>query len=702
MQLLKRFTDPLFWLSLFFHLVLLTTPFIFTWVNEELFEFPKMLIVYVFCILITAVWIWRMVQQKKLLLTQTPLDIPLLLFLFSQIASTLFSIHPRTSIFGYYTRFNGGLLSTIAYVILFYAFASNFQKKHLAGFLKTLLLSVTLSSLYAIPEHFGHSPSCLIITGQFDVACWVQDVQSRVFASFGQPNWLAAFLITTIPLSFFSFSSQAKRMWLWVVMILASTALLFTKSRSGILGLGAGLIVLGVGQILFIRQNLKQLLLALVVVGAIAGFFGTPFTPALSQLWQPVKPTETAQPSGTVLETGGTESGVIRQIVWEGAIKVWQRYPIFGSGVETFAYSYYQDRPVAHNTVSEWDFLYNKAHNEFLNYLATTGAVGAFSYVLLLVWFGLLCLTLAASQNLELKHRLLSLTTLSGVVGLSISNFFGFSTVVVNILFFWYMAVISIISKPTVTSESSEHLKSDKPASTELGQWLALSITMIVSVILLYQVYQQWWADRLFVRAKSLFEAGQYELSLDHFAAAIAASPSEALFYDELAMNYSKLAVELEKAGETTSAAQLSETAIKASDYALELNSRHLNFYKTRARVFINLAQIKPGYLTQAEETLKAAIGLSPTDAKLYYNLALIKLANDDRADGMAWLQKAVELKPDYLTARFELGKQWEVEDQPEKARDEYEFILSHLSPNNPEVTARLNALATASAQLKP
>jgi tetratricopeptide (TPR) repeat protein len=167
-------------------------------------------------------------------------------------------------------------------------------------------------------------------------------------------------------------------------------------------------------------------------------------------------------------------------------------------------------------------------------------------------------------------------------------------------------------------------------------------------------------------------------------------------------MNYGKLAVELENAGETTSAAQLSETAIKASDYTLELNPRHLNFYKTRARVFINLAQINSAYLDEAEKTLKAAIELSPTDAKLYYNLALLKLASGDRAEGMAWLQKAIELKPNYLTARFELGKQWEIEGKPDLAKAEYELILAKLSPNNPEVTARLNALASPSAQPKP
>jgi hypothetical protein len=123
------------------------------------------------------------------------------LFFFSQLLSTIFSMHQRTSIFGYYTRFNGGLLSIIAYLALFFAAQYNLSKKQLNLILKNLLFAALLISLYAIPEHFGHSLSCLIVTGKYNVACWVQDVQNRVFATFGQPNWLAGFLLMTIPLA---------------------------------------------------------------------------------------------------------------------------------------------------------------------------------------------------------------------------------------------------------------------------------------------------------------------------------------------------------------------------------------------------------------------------------------------------------------------------------------------------------------------
>lgn len=709
MQFLKHFHKPLVWLSFLYHLLLLGTPFVFTWVNEELFEFPKMLFVYALTILIGAAWVWRMQNKRQWLVSKTVLDIPILLFLLSQILATIFSIHPHTSLFGYYTRFNGGLLSTIAYIVLFYGFVSNFSKKDIAAFVQTALVGAFLSSLYAIPEHYGHSASCLLITGQFDVNCWVQDVQTRVFASFGQPNWLAAYLITLLPLTLVRFTTKTRQWLLWGLALLMTMALLFTKSRSGFVGLAIGLGLMAGVQLVWRavdsrmdgRIASRSNWLSLGLVGLVVLIIGSPFTPALSQLWQ--KPTAapvTEVSSGTVLDNGGTDSGVIRKIVWEGAIKVWQRYPLFGSGVETFAYSYYQDRPVAHNTVSEWDFLYNKAHNEFLNYFATTGLVGGLSYIALLVWFGIWCLIMTFSAKRAVEERQLALALLAGVVALSISNFFGFSTVMVNVLMFWFMSIAALLaqSEPSI-SPTAQPLSSNNTIQFDLGRMLGLSVVGLIALMMLYQTYQQWWADRLFVKAKQLYQSGQYELALDHFAAAISARPTEALYYDELAMDYGKLAVELDESGQATAATQLAETAIKASDYALTLNPRHLNFYKTRARIYIGLAQINPSYLQKAIETLESAIKLSPTDAKLYYNLALVQSANNDLTNSLVTLQKTVELKPDYLTARFELGKQWEEAGELDKARAEYEHILTNLSPDNPEVSARLQKLATSSAQ---
>ena len=137
-------------------------PLFWTSLNYELFEYNKMILTYGFTVIIVGAWLLKIINRKSLIFNRTPLDIPLLLFLGANILSTIFSIDPHTSIWGYYSRSNGGLLSLIAYLLLYFAFTSNMDKEKALNTLKCGLASAFLISLWGIAEHFGVSPSCVI------------------------------------------------------------------------------------------------------------------------------------------------------------------------------------------------------------------------------------------------------------------------------------------------------------------------------------------------------------------------------------------------------------------------------------------------------------------------------------------------------------------------------------------------------------
>ena len=117
------------------------TPLIMYQNTSELFEFNKMIFIYLIASVVLFLWIHKMLTDKMIILNKTFLFPVLILFFFSQLISTLFSIDLQTSLFGYYGRFNGGLISIIAYLILFFAFVSNFNSKIIPTLLKTSLLS---------------------------------------------------------------------------------------------------------------------------------------------------------------------------------------------------------------------------------------------------------------------------------------------------------------------------------------------------------------------------------------------------------------------------------------------------------------------------------------------------------------------------------------------------------------------------------
>ncbi|KKQ81163.1 MAG: hypothetical protein UT04_C0080G0003 [Candidatus Daviesbacteria bacterium GW2011_GWF2_38_7] len=330
-------------ISYSFYLLFLLTPLFWTSLNFELFEFNKMILVYAFTVLIVGAWLLKSIDDKRLVIKRTPLDIPLLLFLGANILSTIFSIDRHTSIWGYYSRSNGGLLSLISYLLLYWAFVSNMDFQKVKTILKFGLASGFLISLWAISEHLGVSPSCVILRGEFNASCWVQQVQERVFATLGQPNWLASYLAMLIfPALYFFLTATKKSLYIvhFTLLITFYLAFTFTYSRGPTLGLIGGIVVFLVLYLLrhpegkarriselvsdarirarfFSSLRMTQVSIIIISFLIINLLFGSALTSfrLISKFAAPARPgiTLPAAPSrGTQLETGGTESGQIR------------------------------------------------------------------------------------------------------------------------------------------------------------------------------------------------------------------------------------------------------------------------------------------------------------------------------------------------------------------------------------------------------
>ena len=206
-MLLKTFDFLIRWS---FYALFFLAPLVFTSQTSELFEYNKMMLTYGFTILIAFLWISKNIATGHWSLVIGKLGIGLLIYLASHFLSTIFSIDPHTSIWGYYSRFHEGLLASISYVFLYFAGINNLTKSDVVGILKSSFAAGVIIALWGVAEHLGTSPSCVIFTGQADVACWIQDVKNRVFATLGQPNWMAAYLNVLI-LAALGFGIEGKR-----------------------------------------------------------------------------------------------------------------------------------------------------------------------------------------------------------------------------------------------------------------------------------------------------------------------------------------------------------------------------------------------------------------------------------------------------------------------------------------------------------
>lgn len=717
-----------------FYILFFAVPLVFFPKNYELFEFNKMMLTYALAAVVFACWAIKCVTAGKLIFRRTLLFLPLLLFLLSQILSTIVSIDPHTSLWGYYTRANGGLLSTVTYILLYWAFASNFDIRKTQYAIRYLLSSAAIISLWGILEHFGKSPSCLFLTRSFDTSCWVQDVQTRVFASLGQPNWMAAFLVAVMPLAWALTLADKEEVTTnnfrkllpnsyYLIVIILFLALLFTKSRSGLLGFAAAFTVFWIGVAWINRKSLDTIIRPLVLLVTcyllLVTIFGTPWTPRIADVIKPITDnrkliTENRQltpESGTVLERGGTESGEIRKIVWKGAIDAWRAYPLFGSGVETFAYSYYNFRPIEHNLTSEWNFLYNKAHNEYLNFLATTGVFGLGTYLYFigafLVWSFLKIKNKTAKLSstsyqkskikdtdknhkqslvaLQLKNfdifnchfdiYILNFALLAGFASILVTSFFGFSVVPVALLLFLYPAMAQVVTSNTAQATSSARLNIKR---------LALILVVLpVTCYLLLRLSQFWYADILFAQADKLLKSDEPTAAAEKLEKAIRLNSGEPNYYDKLAAAYSTIAATFAEENNAQKAQEYAELAKQETDKAYAASPRSISLLKSRASTFSRLSSVDPIYLTYSLVTLERAAALAPTDPITNYNLGVTLYRTGETKRAIETLEKLNEMKPDYADSRFALAEIYILENRKEDAKRELEYILKNIDPQS-------------------
>lgn len=731
-------------IAISFAVLFLVVPLLLTPWNYELFEYNKMMAVYALTVIIVGAWIIKMIAQKEIRIARTPLDIPILLFLASQLVSSIFSIDPHVSWFGYYSRFNGGMLSILCYALLYWAFVSNWAEElrmmnkqfaqgskenhpllilnSLFFILKVALAGATVVVLYGIAERFG-----------IDKHLWVQDVQNRVFSTMGQPNWLAAYIIPLIPiikaLSVVRIKNQEfkiqRRIKSWstfslfiILDALFFTALLFTRSRSGLFAFAItdvifwGLILLGSVQreTKVFRWKLFQAFFILHAAFFLVVFLnGThietidkyftleswkirfqksiPYNLSLDKLGIPSGvegPTTSPAPSGTLLESGGTESGTIRKHVWQGAINAWRSSPktlAIGTGTETFAFAFYQFRPVGHNLTSEWDFLYNKAHNEYLNYLATTGILGVGSYLLFIgsfIWWMIKRIHLSRSMY----HAAFVIALFAGWISILVTNFFGFSVVVTNIFLFLLPAMMFVLSR---------HSHPEFRISLQLNQQISSLTVLLVLLVLLSLLAAHWYADTLFASGYRMTHAGQYGSGAAFLKQAVTINPIEPYYYDELGSAYSGMVSDAIDAKDATIAATLIRQSLEASDHALSISPHNVNFWKTRTKIYYLFSSFDQAFNNAAIEALEQAQKLSPNDPKITYNLSILYGRNGENDKAITLLTDTIELKPNYRDAYYALWVFYIEVKKPDLARFIAEEYLKKVDPGDKEFLSKVN-----------
>lgn len=403
-----------------FYVLLFVTPLIFVDNTNELYEFPKMFFVYFVGTTIIFLFVVDVLARQNLQLRRPTIFVLLLLASFT--ISSLFSVHLYTSVWGYYMRFNGGLMSVLLFFGLYFVAINTFKAQDYTNLFYTLTIGSIPVSVYAIVQHLN----------SFNL---------RVYSTFGQPNWLAAYFVMILPIALFYFVQNAcgarklPAVFWGLVFTINYLGTLYTYSLSGLLGLVFAIAIFAVLNFAAIRSSFVYVLVLIGVCALLSVATPTIYFQRFTDAFLDLKRFTAANFYVYAAEEEHklSDPGFIRKGIWQGTINLILSSPknfLIGTGPETFPYAFQPFRTRELNYSSEWDFILNKPHNYYLEVFAQNGVIGFVVYLLLVFW------------SLKTKHAFL----VPSLVGFYVTNFFGWPTVSTSLLFWLFLSALYAVN----------------------------------------------------------------------------------------------------------------------------------------------------------------------------------------------------------------------------------------------------------------
>ncbi len=352
---------------------------------------------------------------------------------------------------------------------------------------------------------------------KFSFWVFADDQAGRVYALIGNANFLAHYLLLAFYLSLYLFFSENKyRYWHLALAIFSIPAIYWTLSRGAWLALIISLLFLASWQIWRFIKAKNWRALKIVSILVVFVFLGLYF----------VSDQRHRQVS---LQDATVET---RLVAWKAAYHGFLDKPIFGWGRNNFqiVFNKYLDAKIY--TGPGTPMWFDKAHNQYFDYLAEAGVVGLLIYLLFLAWPFLLIRKIYPHNN---KVIFLGAGLLANLIFL----FFNFDTQAAYILYFIYLVYIYYLA----FAKESDEVKINKGLQIKFFVF-GILITIFLGYFLYYlplrgniftkkaQVEKISSSELISQAQKATFFAPQY-ISDINFAVATAASSNDWLLEDK-------------------------------------------------------------------------------------------------------------------------------------------------------------------------
>ncbi len=695
--------------------IVLLVPILVNPVGCRLYKLPKITLFRFTTLLLLTAWLVDRINRRGLAaslrrLLARPLVLPALLFASVHILSTVTSVAPHLSLWGSFIRVYG-TYNVLCYVAFFLLIILNLHASRELDWLITLALLASLPvALYGVLQRSGLDP----IFPKYDYS-------SRVVSTIGNPIFLGAYLIMVIPLAFGRLLVSLRAllggnhpapsrlsMVLEVVgysslLLLQLMCLLYTQARGPWLGLLSGALLFAV--LLALRYGIKKLLLmaiaASVALIALLAALNLPDTPL-----EPF--TESPYLSRLVISdelAAGRGTEWVRLLIWQGSLELIRSRPnigftpdplrplrhLVGYGPETMEVVFPQVYPPRLAYVEAREAVIDRAHNELLDLLVTTGVLGLAAFLLLIGSFFYHGVSLLWRTR-SFKTQVSLIALLSAMFAHLVEAQFGILLPSAELLLWLYLALVSAM----YTAETSE--ADLPPAGASAGKadrWRSLLSLLVVCIIPFFASFTNvnlLLADVYLAQGIRFRNARQYVESIAAYNRAIRVYPLEPRFYQYKASAYYELAQSISD-DEVEARGQLLQAGVDAFAKALEMQPLDPEYNACMGKLYGYWARtVDPSKFEQAVEFYERALQLSPHDAVYRNELGRVYFDAGHYEEAIRQLKLSLEIDPQFSATHYNLGLTYLKLGNKEKAREHFETAL-RLDPKCDECARRLVSL---------
>jgi tetratricopeptide (TPR) repeat protein len=595
-------------------------PIFFTGLTSQGIGFEKQMYFYFWILIALIAWTSDCVVKGEMDIRRTPLDIPIVIFWFTYLLSTVFSIDKWHSFWGFFGDPTHGLVNVTASIIIYYIILSHFSVRRLRLMLGALLTSGFVVMVWEV----------LLVRGVLKLQDadflqahhWAQYLPASPIGSTSGTSVFLSALVALLVMTFLQTKSSSlpkfKKITLQGVLLLMIVtaiylllAFYFFVPWPGILiGIGFFLIYI-LARIVRVQEGstwLPMTVFAAVLIILLAG-------------------NVVANSSKVSVVQLPAEVGPQYQLSWQVAKDALMNHNFFlGSGPATYGYDFSEYRPQNFNLNNFYNIMFFQGSGIFWEALPTLGALGTFALALLV--FSFLSVGIYLLSREKGKDKIYSLGFMTAMIIILVDSFIlrlDGSIIILGIL-------IGTLALGIVLSESDakeEHLSLSLKASPKYALALAF-VFLVVSagVVFLFVFLGRVYAADVFAGMAGRQQTITEENSVGAVVKAINLYDKEGRYYTFGGQQYMALAnIEFAK-GDKADAnliGQYLDNSITLAAKGRDLMPKDVTAVEALAQAYENKAAYSGQFFDQAIAAYNDALALDPHSPDIYLKLGQLK-----------------------------------------------------------------------------